>query len=118
MRVEATLGFATAAVVSNAMVVGATLDQSFKQLPARHRIGPAAYATYARAADLTGGVRWYPALAAGAVLSTGAAAAAGMLDHPDRWRAVALTAARGGHGGARARHRTGRADDAVPASPV
>lgn len=29
MRVEATLGFATAAVVSNAMVVGATLDQSF-----------------------------------------------------------------------------------------
>ena len=82
MRVDAALGFAIGAVVANGLMVGATLDQSLKQLPARHRIGPVAYAAYARAADLTGGVRWYPGLAAVVVLSTGAAVAAGLLDHP------------------------------------
>jgi hypothetical protein len=92
MQVDATLGGAIAAVVSNAAMVGATLDQSFKQLPARHRIGPVAYAAYARAADLAGGVKWYPGLAAVVVVSTGAAMTAGMLDHPDRWRVVALVA--------------------------
>ncbi|HEV8174739.1 MAG TPA: hypothetical protein VGP91_13940 [Actinoplanes sp.] len=93
MRVEATLGFAAAAAVSNAMVVGATLDQPFNSCRPGTVSGAVAYATYARAADLTGGLRWYPTLAAGAALSTGAAVAGGMLDHPDRWRAVALTAA-------------------------
>jgi hypothetical protein len=93
MQVDAAVGFAVAAVVANGLMVGATLDQSVKQLPARHRIGAVAYAGYARAADLTGGVRWYPALAALVVLGTGGAAVTGLLDHPDRWRVVALGAA-------------------------
>jgi len=92
MLVDATLGLAVAAAVANGLMAGATLDQSVKQLPARHRIGPVAYAAYARAADLTGGLRWYPALAAVVVLSTGAAVVTGLLDHPDRWRVVALLA--------------------------
>jgi hypothetical protein len=33
-----------AAVVANGLLVGASLDQSIKQLPARHHIGPAAFA--------------------------------------------------------------------------
>jgi hypothetical protein len=93
MQVDAALGFAIAAAVANGLMVGATLDQSFKQLPARHRIGPVAYAAYARAADLAGGVKWYPVLAAVVVLSTGAAVVAGLLDHPGGWRVAALAAA-------------------------
>jgi hypothetical protein len=69
-------------------MVGATLDQSVKQLPARHRIRVVAYAAYARAADLAGGLRLHPALAGVVLLSTGAAVATGLLDHPDRWRVV------------------------------
>ena len=93
MQVDAALGCAIAAAVASGAMVGATLDQSVKQLPARHRIGAVAYAAYARAADLTGGVRWYPGLAAVVVVSTGAAVATGLFDHPDRWRLVALLAA-------------------------
>jgi hypothetical protein len=48
------LGLGLAAVVANGLMVRATLDQSLKQLPARHRIGPVAHGAYARAADLTG----------------------------------------------------------------
>jgi hypothetical protein len=93
MQVDTALGFAIAAAVANGLMVGATLDQSFKQLPARRRIGPLAYAAYARAADLTGGVRWYLGLAAVVVLSTGGAVTAGLLDHPHGGRVVALGAA-------------------------
>lgn len=88
MQVDGALGCAIAAAVANGAMVGATLDQSVKQLPARHRIGVVAYAAYARAADLAGGLRWYPALAGVVLLSTGAAVATGLLDHPDRWRVV------------------------------
>jgi hypothetical protein len=42
-----------AATVSGALACGATLDQTFKQLPARHQIGATAYAAYVRAADLS-----------------------------------------------------------------
>ena len=55
MQIDTAVAFAIAAAVANGAMVGATLDQSVKQLPARHRIGPVAYAAYARAADLTGG---------------------------------------------------------------
>jgi hypothetical protein len=96
MQVDGALGCAIAAAVANGAMVGATLDQSVKQLPARHRIGAVTYAAYARAADLAGGLRWYPALAGVVLLSTGAAVATGLLDHPDRWRVVALLAAAAG----------------------
>lgn len=51
-----------AAEVTNAMVVGATLDQAVKQLPTRHRIGVVAFSRYSRAGDLGNGIAWYPTL--------------------------------------------------------
>ncbi len=63
-----------AAVALNGVVVGATLDQSIKQLPARHRIGAVQYSVYSRAADLGNGIAWYGTVGVGAVLVTIAAA--------------------------------------------
>ena len=66
-----------AAVAADGMLAGASLDQSIKQLPARHRIGAVAYAAYAQAADLGPGILWYAVLGVGAALLTiGAAVAA------------------------------------------
>lgn len=65
-----------AAVALNGVVVGATLDQSIKQLPARHRIGAVNYSLYSRAADLGNGIVWYASVGVGAVLITIAAAIA------------------------------------------
>ena len=65
-----------AAVAFNGMLVGASLDQSIKQLPARHRIGVIAYSTYAQASDLGNGIVWYAILGIGAALLTLAAAIA------------------------------------------
>ncbi len=48
-----------AAVALNGVIVGATLDQSLKQLPARHHIGAAQYSIYSRAADLGSGIARY-----------------------------------------------------------
>ncbi len=59
-----------AAVAFNGMLVGASLDQSIKQLPARHRIGVIAYSTYAKASDLGNGIVWYAILGIGAALLT------------------------------------------------
>jgi putative flippase GtrA len=50
------------------LLCGASLDQSIKQLPARHRIGVAAFSAYAKAADLKNGVLWYAILGMGAAL--------------------------------------------------
>jgi hypothetical protein len=60
------------------MLVGASLDQSVKQLPARHAIGVRAFSRYSAAADLGNGVAWYAGLgltaatlAIAAVVATG-----------------------------------------------
>lgn len=50
------------AVTVNGMLVGASLDQAVKQLPARHEIGVQAFAGYSAAADLGNGVAWYAGL--------------------------------------------------------
>lgn len=63
-----------AAVAADGMLAGASLDQSIKQLPARHRIGAVAYAAYAQAADLGPGILWYAVLGVGAAILTIAAA--------------------------------------------
>ena len=118
MQVDGALGCAIAAVVADGAMVGATLDQSVKQLPARHRIGVIAYAAYARAADLAGCLRWYPALAGVVLLSTGAAVAPGLLDHRDRWRVVALLAAAAGTVAHMLVTARARADDPDTAPPV
>jgi hypothetical protein len=69
-----------AAAGANGLLAGASLDQSIKQLPARHRIGVLAFARYSQAADLANGVAWYAILGVGTALLTLAAAAAGLAD--------------------------------------
>ncbi len=70
-----TLTLLVAATAFNGILAGASLDQSIKQLPARHRKGAVAYSLYSRASDLAmalSGIR----LGIGAVLLTIAAAIA------------------------------------------
>lgn len=67
-------GLLLAAVVANGLLVGAALDQSIKQLPARRRIGVTAYSAYSQAADLRNGVAFYATLGLGAAALTLAAA--------------------------------------------
>jgi hypothetical protein len=83
-------GVLVAATVANAVACGATLDQTFKQLPARHRIGAAAYVAYARAADLSNGLIWYPIMGIGATLLSIAAVVTGLIDHRTGERTAAL----------------------------
>lgn len=71
-----TLTLLVAATAFNGILAGASLDQSIKQLPARHRIGAVAYSLYSRASDLGNGLVWYSSLSIGAVLLTIAAAIA------------------------------------------
>ena len=61
--------FITAASITG-LLCGASLDQSIKQLPARHITGVKAFSEYAKAADLKNGVLWYAILGIGAALSS------------------------------------------------
>jgi hypothetical protein len=88
-----------AALSMNALLVGASLDQSIKQLPARHRIGVVAFSEYSRAGDLGIGVAWYATLGIGVALLTVVAVAVGLAaGHGAQlrvalWLALALTVA-------------------------
>lgn len=64
------LALITAAAAVNGILAGASLDQSIKQLPARHRIGARAYSVYSRASDLTNGIPWYAFIGIGGALLT------------------------------------------------
>jgi hypothetical protein len=80
MNVNRSTGLLIGATVANGIAVGVALEVAIKQLPARRRIGPAAYRDYACAADLGNGLTWYPVLEAStAVVSTGAVVTG--LDH-------------------------------------
>jgi hypothetical protein len=46
--IQATLALAAVAALTAGLLAGASLDQSIKQLPARHRIGVEAFAAYSR----------------------------------------------------------------------
>jgi hypothetical protein len=85
-----TQGVLLAATLSSAIACGATFDQTFKQLPARHRIGASAYAAYVRAADLGNGLIWYPLLGIATTVLAIAAIVTGLLDHPTAARTAAL----------------------------
>jgi hypothetical protein len=63
-----------AATATDGLLAGASMDQSIKQLPARHKIGPVAYSEYSRASDLGHGILWYGILGVGAAVLTIAAA--------------------------------------------
>lgn len=86
---------ATAALVANGLLVGASLDQSIKQLPARHTIGAGAYAGYARAADGSHrGIAWYASLGLGtAALTIATGVAAITTRQPQSTRSAAAIAA-------------------------
>jgi hypothetical protein len=82
-----------AAVAVDGMLAGASLDQSIKQLPARHRIGAVVYSAYAQAADLGNGILWYALLGVGAALLTVAAAVAALVQGVAAQVTVPLVAA-------------------------
>jgi prolipoprotein diacylglyceryltransferase len=64
-----------AAALGNGLIAGASLDRSVVQLPARRKIGVAAYSAYSVAHELEGvGLIWYPVLGIGSALLTIAAA--------------------------------------------
>lgn len=69
----ALISVAMAALVTNGLLAGLSLDKVIVQLPARRRIGATAYAAYARAADLGNGIAFYPAVGVGAAALTIAA---------------------------------------------
>jgi hypothetical protein len=68
------------ATAAHGLLAGASLDQSIKQLPARHKIGPVAYSAYSRASDLGPGILWYGILGVGAAVLTIAAAVAAIFE--------------------------------------
>jgi hypothetical protein len=72
LTVSVLLTFIAAAL--NGLVAGASLDQSIKQLPARHRMGVIAFSAYSRAADLGNGIVWYAFMGVSSALFTIAAA--------------------------------------------
>jgi hypothetical protein len=70
-----TIALLVAATAADGILAGASLDQSIKQLPARHRMGMIAFSAYSRAADLSpNGIIWYAILGIGSALLTIAAA--------------------------------------------
>jgi hypothetical protein len=96
---DASMLLLVAAVTANGVLVGASLDQSIKQLPARRRIGVVAFSEYSKVSDLGHGIAWYAALGIGAALLTVLAAAVELTDQPSTqssaalWLALVLTVA-------------------------
>jgi hypothetical protein len=81
------------ATAVDGVLAGASLDQSVKQLPARHRIGVLAFSAYSRASDQANGVVWYAALGlGGAALTLAAAVSAVLAGAPDHQRRPLLLA--------------------------
>lgn len=79
MASDLTYTLILAATAADGLLAGASIDQSIKQLPARHRIGAIAYSAYAQAADLGPGILWYGILGVSAAALTIAAAVAGLI---------------------------------------
>jgi hypothetical protein len=71
-----TTALLAAATAADGILAGASLDQSVKQLPARHRMGVIAFSSYSQASDLGPGIIWYAVLGIGAALLTLATAIA------------------------------------------
>lgn len=79
MSIDFTFVLLVAATIVTGLLAGASLDKLLVQLPARHRIGPIAFAAFSRANDLGNGLILYPLLGIGAALLTLLAALAAAL---------------------------------------
>lgn len=90
MRIDVALSLLMAAVVVCGIGVGASLDQSIKQLPTRRRIGVLAYSEYSRVADVRLGLFWYVPLGVAWTVLNVAAAITGWADGASGGRATAL----------------------------
>jgi hypothetical protein len=90
MSIDVALGLLIAAVVVCGIAAGASLDQSIRQLPARHAIGVLAYSDFSRVADLRRGLFWYAPLGVVWAALNVAAAIAGWADGASGGRAIAL----------------------------
>jgi len=87
------VGLIALATALDGLLAGASLDQSIKQLPARHRIGVLAFSAYSRASDQANGIAWYAGLGiGGAVLTLAAAVSAVLVGAPDQQRQPLLLA--------------------------
>lgn len=75
------------------LLAGASLDQSIKQLPARHRIGVRAFSAYSRASDQGNGFFWYVPLGIGGAVLTIAVAIWTLGLHLPPGRSIPLVAA-------------------------
>jgi len=95
MKPNRTSALVLSATAANGLLAGASLDQSIKQLPARHRIGVVAYSAYSRASDLGNGVAFYAILSIGAAALTIAAAVSAQRHEPHSRRTPPLYAAAG-----------------------
>ena len=93
MTLNATHVLAIIATALNGILTGASLDQSIKQLPARHRIGAVAYSMYSRASDLGTGIAWYAGIGVGAAIVTIAATVASLLTSAERGQSAPLVIA-------------------------
>jgi hypothetical protein len=82
-----------AASALNGLLAGISFDGTLVKLPARHRIGAIAYATFARGNDLGNGIWVYPATAIGAALLTVVATLVGYLEHESTALLVPLSIA-------------------------
>jgi hypothetical protein len=80
MSLDITFFLIVAATAVDGLLAGASLDQSIKQLPARHKIGLVAYSEYSRASDLGPGILWYAILGVGAAVLAIAATVAAFLE--------------------------------------
>lgn len=95
MNQALTIILLVAATAADGILAGASLDQSIKQLPARHKMGAIAFSAYSRASDLGPGVIWYAVLGIGAALLTIAAALAAFFQDTATIHAVPLSIAAG-----------------------
>jgi hypothetical protein len=79
MAIALTFTLILAATIITGLLAGISIDKSVVQLPARHRMGVVAFATFSRANDLGTGLIVYPVLGIAAALLTMFAALAAYL---------------------------------------
>jgi hypothetical protein len=70
MTVDIVLILIVVATAMTGLLAGASLDKAVVQLPARHRLGIAAFAAFSRANDLGRGLFFYPFMGISAALLT------------------------------------------------